>query len=99
MTTRPRPWSAHRVHGAYQIEDANGDYVCVIPVVGPDDLDARDDAELIAGAVNALEHVKVFLDALRLESGIGHVLLPMERMAFEQIDAEVSGLLNVEVTL
>jgi len=70
MTTRPRPWSAHRVRGAYQIEDANGDYVCVVPVIGPDDPDARGDAELIVQSVNVLERVKAFLDTMRLESGI-----------------------------
>jgi len=54
MTTRPTPWTAHRVHGAYQIEDATGDYVAVVPVIGPDDPDAKDDAELIARGVTAL---------------------------------------------
>ena len=43
--------------------------------------------------VSTLELVKQFLDAIRTESGIGHALLPFEKLAFEQIDEAVQAAL------
>jgi len=38
--------------------------------------------------------IKQFLDAMRVESGVGNVLLPFEKLAFEQVDEAVSKVLE-----
>ena len=41
--------------------------------------------------VAACKAAKQHLDAMRLESGMGNVMLPFERAAFEQVDRELTA--------
>ena len=56
--------------------------------------EAQANARLIAAAPDLLEACKLakqHLDAMRLESGMGNVLLPFEKAAFEQVDTALTA--------
>lgn len=54
-----------------------------------------DETQALADAAPALlaacKLAKQHLDAMRLESGMGNVMLPFEKAAFEQVDRELTA--------
>ena len=100
MKYTPGPWQAEKGHEVV----AESRTVALMPLtisVGRDmnaeNQECAANANLVALApamLETLQLVKQFLDAMRVESGVGNVLLPFEKMAFEQVDEAVQAVLE-----
>ena len=58
------PLTAHKVRGAWIIEDATGARIATLPVGGPDDTDTEEDAKQLVTAANAHEAMVEALEPL-----------------------------------
>ena len=97
------PLTAHKVRGAWIIQDATGARIATLPVSGPDDTDTEEDAQQLVTAANAhevlvaaVELVKEHLDEMRIGSGLGNVMNDFERVAFEYVDGVLVKALTKE---
>ena len=90
----PGPWNYSNAYGYWAIYGKSNQEIALIAKTTHDDKTVEADAHLIAAAPDLLAACKLakqHLDAMRLESGLGNVLSPMEKAAFEQVDAALTA--------
>jgi len=100
MKHTPGPWTAVELKadgaiilqdGRYEIRTPEYDVATYLAYSGP--IRKKEDAVLIAAAPDLLEACKLakqHLEAMRVESGMGNVMLPFEKQTFEQVDKVLS---------